>query len=122
MNDDTIISGLQDAREAKVIALATKEAVEKGFGELKASFRFDCQSIMNNDVKLAIYEALEKHHSDKVIPLFRENLNYCKTENEALHERINKPEAVANFFTSIYTFIIGTPALVAAIYAIKNYL
>ncbi len=75
---EQVMQSARDSSEAVAISKGTQKAVEEGFKDLKGSFRYDCQSIMNNDIKLALIDALDTYHKDKILPMFDTVLKQIK--------------------------------------------
>ncbi len=65
----TVVQASQESREALTIAKGVKEALDDGFKEMKDSFRYDMQNIINTNIKMAVIDALKEHNTDEIKPL-----------------------------------------------------
>lgn len=84
LDNKHIIEGLQKAAVAEALVNDLKNALYSHSKELKESIRYDLQNIINNNVKLAIKEAIEENY-DKT---HRPHMEAISKKHEVLNDRI----------------------------------
>lgn len=84
IDDKHILEGLQKAASAEAMARDLKDTIAKHSESLKASVRYDMQNIINNNVKLAIIEALDTHYEKTVRP----HMEAVSKKHDALNDRV----------------------------------
>lgn len=101
-----IIEGLQDAREAKTMARDVKSAVDSGFKEIKDSFRYDMQNIINTNIKIAVIDALKEHYQDKIAPL-EKDIDDAKAANIETQRQLDRKANMGYGFAAACSIILG---------------